>query len=77
MKGNAKYLIWLLVYVVVAAGLLTWNLSGMDEGHGGEHGEESEEHGEEHGEEGEEHGEEEHEEEEEHGAYIYADKFLA
>ena len=42
MKG--KYIIWAVVYVVIAACLLFWNLSGNDEGHHGE----GEEHGGEH-----------------------------
>lgn len=43
-----KKIIWALVYIILAAGLLTWNLSGMDSSHGHE---ESSEHGEaEHGE---------------------------
>ena len=32
-------IVWLIAYLIIAAGLLTWNLSGMDSGHG-EHGEE-------------------------------------
>ena len=55
-------IVWLIAYLIIAAGLLTWNLSGMDSGHG-DHGEEhTSEHGEEHGEEHDEHGEEHSEE---------------
>ena len=59
-------IVWLIAYIIIAAGLLTWNLSGMDSGHGG-HGEEhTSEHGESH-EESEGHHEESGEHEESHG----------
>ena len=47
-KYMKKIFLWVLVYVVIAAGLLTWNLSGMDSSHG--HEESSEHHEGEHAE---------------------------
>ncbi|MBR2825002.1 MAG: hypothetical protein IKE51_01875 [Solobacterium sp.] len=41
-----KIFLWVLVYVVIAAGLLTWNLSGMDSSHGHEESSEHHEEGE-------------------------------
>lgn len=73
MEGSkTKIIIGAIAYIIIAACLLTWNLSGMESGHGEEHGEEG---GEEHG--GEEEHEEEGEEEEHHGARFDAGKFVA
>ena len=45
-KYMKKIFLWVLVYVVIAAGLLTWNLSGMDSSHGHEESSEHHEEGE-------------------------------